>query len=223
MCGRFTLTVSESELNTFINNHFCDIKETTFSKKPRYNIAPGQPVLAIIYDGNAYRIGEIPWGIPMKHNGALNINAREETLRTKPLFSAALKLQRCIILADGFYEWKNENGLKKPLYFRLKETPVFGFAGLYKSIESDLKSNVFATTIITTKANALIKPIHDRMPVILTADAMKTYLDYKHTSTATASKMLVPFDAEAMSFYPVSDQVNRASFDSVQAIQPIHD
>ena len=221
MCGRFTLTVSEHELRQFLKLQFDDISVKLDHYVPSYNIAPGQQVTALIYDGKSYRLGQMPWGIPIKQNKALNINARSETLMQNTLFKNNIEKRRCIILADGFYEWQNVNNQKKPMYIRFKNHAIFGFAGLYHSINQTKDDKTYGCTIITTEANALLEPIHHRMPVMFGFDGLNHHHDYLITSKDNALKLMKPLKPDPLIMYEVTDRVNKATFNDVEAIKPL--
>src|SRR5512140_2336044 len=203
MCGRFTLTVDPADLHDAY-------PEFTFPAKagPRFNIAPTQPILAVPNDGsNAadYFIwGLIPsWAKDPKIGNAL-INARAESLPEKPAFRSAYKSHRCIIFADGFFEWQAQPGSKTkvPHYIRLKSEKPFAFAGLWEHWQSPDGSEIKSATIITTDANELTGTIHNRMPVILPREAFAQWLSPEPAKAADLQGLLVPYPAVEMTAYP---------------------
>lgn len=222
MCGRFTLTVNPADL------------QDTFSKfifpekfAPRFNIAPSQPILAVPNDG-ANAADFFIWGlIPMWAKdpsiGNRLINARGETVAEKPSFRGAFKYKRCLILADGFYEWKANPGTKTktPYFIHMKDRKPFVFAGLWDSWESPDGSSVKTCTIITTEPNELMEPIHNRMPVILHT---RDYAKWLETSPQTPDSLLPlikSYPADEMSAYPVSTLVNKPSNDKPELVVPV--
>jgi len=146
------------------------------------------------------------------------INARAETLAEKPTFSRLLTHNRCLIVADGFYEWQQVDGRKEPVYIHLKDDAPFVFAGLWDALRSDAGETQAYGTIITTSANSLIAPIHHRMPAILPPDAIDAWLDPKCTD---AVRLLQPYPADAMAWYPVSDAVNSPKNDGPELVRPL--
>ena len=149
--------------------------------------------------------------------GAKMINARSETLQEKPSFREAFKKRRCLVPATGFYEWKKEGGAKTPYYICLGDASPFVFAGLWESWQDTDKSELFTFTIITTEANPLVKPIHDRMPVIMEPAQAQEWLA-PATSASKAQTLLTPYPALAMSAYPVSPKVNSPSHDAPDCV-----
>ncbi|MBW4507182.1 MAG: SOS response-associated peptidase [Scytonematopsis contorta HA4267-MV1] len=209
MCGRFTLHSSAQEIaEIFDLNNLSDIE-------PQYNIAPTQLVGTILNNSedntreyNLFRWGLIPSWAKDKSMGAKLINARAETVAEKPSFRNAFKRRRCLIVADGFYEWQKTDGKKQPFYFRLNSEQPFGFAGLWSKWESPEGEEINSCTILTTEANELLKPLHDRMPVILFAKDYDLWLDPKVQASEPLQKLLNPYPESAMTGYPVSTIVN---------------
>jgi len=222
MCGRFTLTLDPEELKEF----FPGI-EFPGNTTPRYNIAPTQPV-AVITNSAASKVDFFLWGlIPSwakdAEIGSRLINARAETLAEKPSFRTAFKRRRCLILADGFYEWQEIPGSrgKQPMFIHIEGRKPFAFAGLWELWHAPDASPVYTCTIITTQPNALMEPIHNRMPVILPASAYETWLNPDERHPSQLNQLLVPYPAELMSAYPVSRQVNSPQNDSPGCIHPL--
>lgn len=226
MCGRFTNKAEqeqiEKEFKVSVNNSSTD--------KPRYNIAPAQMIDAVLNRESETIITELKWGlIPSWAKDADSIkaliNARAETLAEKPSFRDAFRKRRCIIPATGFYEWQRAKGSdgKQPYYFFLKVKPVFGFAGLFENrIDKETGEILETCTIITTEANEVLKPIHDRMPVILKADDYELWLDEMVKDEAKLEKLLVPYPAGEMSSHAVSKSVNFPDADSADLIKPLN-
>jgi putative SOS response-associated peptidase YedK len=221
MCGRFTLTVNPADLqDTFSNYNF----PTRFV--PRFNIAPSQPILAIPND-NKLAADFFVWGlIPMWAKdptiGSRLINARGETLAEKPSFRGSYRHKRCIILADGFYEWKSGSDKKNktPYFIHMQDRQPFGIAGLWDSWESPDGSSIKTCTIITTTPNELMEKIHDRMPVILHSRDYAKWLDTAPQTPENLQPLIKPFSADAMSAYPVSTLVNKPANDMPELVVP---
>jgi putative SOS response-associated peptidase YedK len=193
---------------------------------PRYNIAPSQAVAVIANSERRalefFKWGLIPsWAKDPKIGNRL-INARAETLAEKPSFRAALKKRRCLILADGFYEWKKEGQTKTPMYLKLKEGQPFAFAGLWETWKSPDDELIKSCTIITTAPNALVKKIHDRMPAILPPQAYDLWLSPDELPAEKTLPLLKPFAASQMKAVSVSPLVNNPAFDSRECVIPAH-
>jgi putative SOS response-associated peptidase YedK len=222
MCGRFTLTADTDDLI----RAFPDFSFPAESA-PRFNIAPTQPILAIANDGhNAadfYIWGLIPSWAKDPEIGNRLINARAETLAEKPSFRGSYKYKRCLILADGFYEWKAEPGtkVKTPYFIRLANGTPFAFAGLWDEWSSPDGSLIRSATIITTEPNSLMVSVHNRMPVILAADAYRQWLDPEPQKAEKLQPLLTPFPAELMTAHPVSSLVNSPANDRPELILPL--
>lgn len=226
MCGRFALIDSGE---TFFQ-HF-GLSESSLPPdaflSPRYNIAPTQPVAAIRTEAKSeareltfLRWGLIPsWAKDIKI-GARMINARAETVTEKPSFRAAFKRRRCLIPADGFYEWQQVGGKKQPIYIHADDHSPFGFAGLWETWHAADGSYVESCTILTTQPNELMTPIHNRMPVIIEPPDYDLWLN-PGQSPNTALHLLRSYPAEKMAAYPVSTLVNSPRNDTAQCIAPI--
>jgi putative SOS response-associated peptidase YedK len=218
MCGRF----SQSKTAEMLIKAFQ--LSTTPSWQPRYNIAPTQDVPTVLYvpdqPGRQFKL--LRWGLIPGWSKDLSIgykliNARAETLTEKPAFRSAFKRHRCLILADGFYEWQRLNGKKQPYYFRLANEQPFAFAGLWERWQKD-ETTIESCTIITTQANALLRPVHDRMPVVLEPETYDPWLD-PSTSTEQLQSLLRPYNSQAMEGYPVSSLVNSPSNESPNCLK----
>jgi putative SOS response-associated peptidase YedK len=221
MCGRFALTVDPADLQDAF-------PEFTFPVQgvPRYNIAPSQPILALPNIGTKQADFFI-WGlIPSWANdpsiGNRMINARAETLAEKPAFRSAYKYHRCLIFADGFYEWQARPGSKSrvPHFIRLKSGALFAFAGLWEHWQAADGSEVRSAAIITTEPNELMASIHTRMPVILPQDTYAQWLDSAPQSPNRLNNLLVPYPAGGMEAYPVSMLVNSPGNDRAECVLP---
>lgn len=221
MCGRFTLTVDPAELREI----FPDLKIPDHIQ-PRYNIAPTQPVAVIANTGkfelDYFRWGLVPSWAKDPEIGNRLINARGETLAEKPSFRSVYRRKRCLILADGFYEWQQQPGLKKkiPFYIHLKDHKPFAFAGLWDLWFAPDGSEVYSCAIITAQPNELIQPIHNRMPVILPEAARMAWLASEEKSPKVLDPFIRSYPAADMTAYPVSSLVNSPNNDLAECIQP---
>lgn len=223
MCGRFTLTVNPAEVQETFSTY-------TFPQQfaPRFNIAPTQPVLAIPNDdqntADFFVWGLIPMWAKDPSIGNRMINARAETLEEKPAFRGSLKYKRCLILADGFYEWKASEGkkAKTPFFIHMKDRKPFAFAGLWDSWNSPDGSLVRSCTIITTEPNELTHLIHNRMPVILHPRDYAKWLDPSPQTPNQLKPLLKPFPADLMNAYPVSPLVNTPANDRPELVVPVN-
>jgi len=221
MCGRFTLTLEPGELQTLL-----DLGPFVHVVEPRYNIAPNQPV-PIVKDGEKRSIELYRWGlVPFWANdpkiGSRMINARSETVHEKPSFRAAFKYRRCLILADGFFEWHAERKgePKTPYLFKLKNDHPFTFAGLYEHKEFPEGGELHTCTILTCPPNELVRDYHNRMPVMLGEAARWAWLEPDATQDRLLD-LLVPYPAEEMKCYPVSRAVNSPENDRPEVLEPV--
>lgn len=188
---------------------------------PRYNGAPTQP-MAVITDQEPAVLSFLRWGlIPFWAKdpsiGARMINARAESITEKPAFRNAFKKRRCLVIADGFYEWKKQGNTKIPYRILRKDEEPFAMAGIWEQWKDPEERPIHSFSIITTEANALMKDIHDRMPVILDRDEQQAYLE---AEPGKARDMLDPFDPDLMKAYTVSSLVNKASNDIPEVMEP---
>jgi putative SOS response-associated peptidase YedK len=223
MCGRYTLATDLKQ----VAKRFDASADEIPAISPRYNIAPTQKVIVVSDEGKR-TIKQMRWGlIPSWAKdpaiGNRMINARAETLAEKPAFRAALKKRRCIIPADGFFEWKKLGKVKQPVHIVLKSREPFGFAGLWEHWKSPDGEEILSCTIITTEANELLKAVHERMPVILTLEAEAVWLDPKIQEPEKLLPLLKQFPSDKMEFYPVSKEVNSPTFDKPSNILPVSD
>jgi len=221
MCGRFTLTVSPEELQAaFPNFHIPgDIP-------PSYNIAPSQPIPVVVNDGDNkldfYRWGLIPSWTKAENFGKFTlINARSETIAEKASFKSSFRRRRCLILTDGFFEWsKSTSGKSKtPYYFTHKDQSPFAFAGIWDLWNSPEGDSLRSACIITTTPNAIVKPIHDRMPVILPPEKYSEWLKPEEGQPEDFQSLLTSYPADLLQAYPVSTFVNSPKNNSPQCIQ----
>lgn len=222
MCGRFTLTASgEQVAAAFDLSQVPDISA-------RYNIAPTQPVATVVLDLEQHerRLQSMRWGlIPSwakdEKLAARMINARIETVMEKPAFRNAVKQRRCLIVADGFYEWQQQGKRKQPYYFHLQNHQLFAFAGLWETWQPpEQAESLLSCTILTTEAAPTVRPIHHRMPAIVPPAVYQAWLDPK-TDAGEALSLLSGELAEHLRAYPVSPTVNTPTRESPECIQPL--
>jgi putative SOS response-associated peptidase YedK len=236
MCGRFTLHHSTKEVAARFG-----IQKVLFEAEARYNIAPTQQVAAITQQNGERVLDGFRWGlVPVWADdptiGNRMINARAETLREKPAFKRILKSKRCLIPADGFYEWReNENSAKKsratktPLHIKRKDGELFAFAGLWdewqpkpqagSTPDTDAKP-LRTCTIITSQPNEFLATVHHRMAVVLPPDLEEAWLDPSLDDADELLQMLSPRESEELEMYPVSTRVNKPAFDDASCIAP---
>jgi len=220
MCGRFDCHTPIRTISRTFSAVQADI-----DYEPNYNVSPSQRIL-IINDVGRRQLLLCRWGFTPFPEKDLSfsrrlINARAETVATKPVFRAAFMKQRCLVIADGFYEWSKEGVKKVPMYVRLKSGRPFGLAGLYNTWVSDKGEAVCSCTIITTDANDLLSEVHDRMPVIVASDRADFWLDPGNNDLEGLQKILTPYPSEEMEYYRVSSKVNSAVYNSPENISPI--
>ncbi len=221
MCGRF----SQSKSSEAIAQAF-EVANVPFLT-PRYNIAPTQLVATVLQkDDTKRQFQMLHWGlIPSWAKdpkiGARMINARAETVAEKPAFRAAFRQRRCLVLADGFYEWQQQEKQKHPFYFRMSDDYPFAFAGLWEHWEGQDGKVIESCTILTTEANKLVCPIHDRMPVILAPQDYDLWLAPKVQKSELLQHLLCPYPVEDMTVYPVGMQVNNPSNDHLECTRNV--
>jgi putative SOS response-associated peptidase YedK len=215
MCGRYTLRSRGSD-----KFYGVPLSQLPFLA-PRYNIAPTQGVPVIVARGAERKLATFQWGlIPSWSKEPKGfINARAETLPEKPSFSESFERRRCLIPADGFYEWQRHGRSKQPYFFQMKDEAPFAFAGIWDKWQGSGLS-ITSCAIITTTANELLATIHDRMPVILDPDAQARWLR-RDALPAELTEMLVPFPAARMKSFPVSSRVNGPKADDSQLIEEV--
>ncbi|HEX3050142.1 MAG TPA: SOS response-associated peptidase [Aggregatilineaceae bacterium] len=223
MCGRFTLT----ETNPDVLAQTFNLGTVPADLPPRYNIAPTQPVATVVNNPHSgenelviMRWGLVPSWAKDLSIGNQMINARYETAAEKPAFRSALSRRRCLVIADGFYEWKKDGADgKMPMYIALQGHPPFGFAGLWERWTEPASGEVISTcTILTGEPNELIAPIHNRMAIIVPRDDYEEWLDPAQTDAKQAAALLRPYPAGGMMVYPVSKRVNSPSYDGPELI-----
>ncbi len=223
MCGRFTLRAPASA----VVEHFA-LSGDVPPLPPRYNIAPTQAVPVVRLDSHAQppprrelvglRWGLIPHWAKDPSIGSRMINARAETVAEKSAYKAALRRRRCLLAADGFYEWQKVGGRKQPYYITLHDGGPFAFAGLWECWEGPDHSHIESCTLLTTEPNELVRPIHNRMPVLLPPDAYELWLDAGEQDPGRLLPLLRPYPAELMRAHTVSTLVNSPRNDSPDCI-----
>jgi putative SOS response-associated peptidase YedK len=224
MCGRFTLATPVEDL----------VKQFSITDvsgiEARYNIAPSQAVAAVREEkeNGGRELVVLQWGlIPFWADdpkiGYKMINARAETIDKSNAFRYAFQKRRCLVLADGFYEWRTENGQKQPYYIKMKDGKVFGLAGLWefwKDKEEEERA-IESCTIITTNSNELVRPVHPRMPAIIHPDDYDLWLDVDAGETKQIKELVLrPFPPEEMEMYRVSRRVNRTDQEGCELVEP---
>jgi putative SOS response-associated peptidase YedK len=192
---------------------------------PRYNVAPTQPVPIVrLVDGQRQftlvRWGLIPPWVKDPRQFSLLINARGESVNEKPAFRNAMRRRRCLLPADGFYEWKDEGGRKRPFCVRPKDGEPIAFAGLWETWMGPNGEELETAAIVTTAANRELTALHDRMPVVVTPDAFDLWLDCRKVDAMTATALIAPARAGLLHAYEVSPAVNRADNDGPTLIEP---
>ena len=207
MCGRFTQRADSKKI----------AKEFKVAEVPaveaRYNIAPTQDVLAVREGGDGREATYLKWGLVPSwakdtSMGARLINARSETVTEKPAFRQAFTQRRCVIPSDGFYEWQRTGGRKQPFFFRMRDERPFGFAGLWERWEGEGGEVINSCAILTTQANEVLRPVHDRMPVILHPDDYELWLGGSARELGLVKEVLRPYPAEEMVGHAVGSGVN---------------
>jgi putative SOS response-associated peptidase YedK len=222
MCGRYSETRPFDHVRERIP---FDVAELSFT--PRFNIAPTQSAPVVVQRDqralSAMRWGLIPFWAKDESIANKLFNARAETIREKPAFRAAFKSRRCLVPADGFYEWRKLPGctLKQPYRFLLKSREPFAFAGLWECWRNAEGEPVQSFTILTSEANDLVRATHHRMPVILPPEAYEPWLDPKYSDLEKLAALLKPFPAETMSEYAVGRHVNNSRVDSQACAEPL--
>ncbi len=222
MCGRFTLISGGPALK----DHF-RLPETP-ALRPRYNIAPSQDIAVVRSLGGGERsLGMLRWGLLPgwardPRIGHRLINARAETVAGKPAFRNAFRQRRCLIPADGFYEWQRRDGARQPWYFHRRNQGLMAFAGLWEHWDRGGEL-IESCTIITTRANTAMAPVHDRMPVIIAQADYQGWLETPAAEARDLLELLRPCADDWLAAYPVSTRVNSPGTDGLALIHPLRD
>ena len=220
MCGRYTLTASPEAIRNFFR----------YAERPnfpaRYNIAPTQPIAVVRLINGQRQFALMRWGLLpswVKDPKAFSliVNARGESVIEKPAFRAAMKRRRCLIPADGFYEWKAGGPRKQPYYIHARSGGPLAFAGLWETWTGPNGEELDTVAIITTDANRTVSPLHDRMPVIVPPEAFDLWLDSDHADATTAAALITPAPDSLLEVWPVSTDVNRVANDNAHLIQQV--
>jgi putative SOS response-associated peptidase YedK len=220
MCGRYTLLSAPEAIRAL----FRYAEQPNYP--PRHNIAPSQPIAIVrLADGKRQfalmRWGLLPSWVKDPRSFSLLINARGESVLDKPAFRAAMRRRRCLIPADGFYEWKREGEGKRPYYIRAKNGEPMAFAGLWEIWTGPNGEELETAVIVTTTANRQLAAIHDRMPVIVAPEAFDFWLDSAKVDAETAAALIAPAGEGLLDVHPVSNAVNRTTNDSAALIEPV--
>ncbi len=223
MCGRYR----QSRKKQLVEEYFDSVSEEP-DWSPRYNIAPTQPVLVIRQHPTEPRrvLSQVRWGLVPSwakdlSGGSRMINARSETATTTPAFRDALKFRRCLIPADGFYEWQRIGKSKQPYCFEVNDGGLFAFAGIWERWKDPSGNAVETCSILTTTPNVVTSAVHDRMPVILDQDSYDVWLDPGMRDVTVVSDLLKPYDARLMRCYPVSTRINYVANDDEECSTPV--
>ncbi len=220
MCGRYMLVTRRERLITRFR------LQRAAELSPRFNIAPSESIAAIRENADherelvLLRWGLIPSTIKDTNNSYRMINARAETVSQRPAFRAAFAHRRCLVPADGFYEWQRTNDNKQPYFIHARDENPLAFAGLWEHRERE-QEVIESCTIITTSANELLAPIHDRMPAILREDAYDLWLNPSVRDTDLLQALLLPYDTNELVAYPVSKRVNHPKNDDAECIRQL--
>ena len=225
MCGRYTLTADARQIAEIFDAEPCDELPQRFD---RYNLAPQQqaPIIRVGREGRALRLarwGFIPaWAQDPRQLKATPINARADRVSTSPMFRAAFHRQRCLVPATGFYEWQQRDKPrgKQPYYLRPDDGSIFAFAGLWDRWTSETGDSLDTFTILTTEPNDLLKPLHDRMPVILPAQNWPQWLDPENRDAGELTALLKPLPPERWQAVPIGRYVNSPTNDDPACIAP---
>ena len=221
MCGRYVLEAPEDLSERF------QLRQLAIQLPHTWNAAPTNTLPVIVEQDGEREAQLMQWGLiprwakPGDKKGIAPINARAETLSEKPMFRNLIKRNRCLVPANGFYEWKNLGDHKQPYYITVPDDPLFGFAGLYDTYANEQGEETGTYTIITTEPNELMSALHTRMPVILHKEDEEEWLDPEVTDPLQVERLLVPYPADEMEAYPVSRKVGNTRNDGPDLIEPI--
>ena len=221
MCGRYSISKPHTTIPEILGRSINDLVV-----EPRYNVAPSQIAPVVVPDSNGKPIlRKMQWGFVIPKGSTTRtasqiINTRIENAPTNKFFSTSFLKRRCIVPADGFYEWQRRAGRKQPYFFKLKQSLPFGFAGLWTRNSSTNGENVEMFSILTTNPNSLVEPIHKRMPVILNRAFHEKWLKIG-TSVEELTELCEPYSALEMEIVPVGDYINDVRRDSQECVKPV--
>jgi len=220
MCGRYAITTAPEAVRALFRY------EDLPNFPPRYNVAPTQPIgIVRLFEGRRrfalVRWGLVPAWVKDPRAFSLLVNARGETLRDKPAFRAAMRYRRCLIPADGFYEWKRDGARKRPYFIRPRSHAPMAFAGLWEAWMGPNGEELETAAIVTTDANRALAPIHDRMPAIIAPEAFDLWLDCVNVDEEAAASLIKPAPDDLLEANEVSTAVNRAANDSPALVEPL--
>jgi putative SOS response-associated peptidase YedK len=220
MCGRYTFTSAPEAMRQL----FRYLEQPNFP--PRYNIAPTQPIAIVRLVEGERRFALVRWGLLpswVKEPKAFSlvINARGESILDKPAFRAAMKRRRCLIPADGFYEWQKAGDRKRPFFIHAKTGTPLAFAGLWETWTGPNGEELETAAIVTTRANSTLAPIHERMPVIVPPEAFDFWLNCNDVDAKTAEAMVAPAPDDLLEAYEISTAVNRTANDNPELLEPV--
>ncbi len=221
MCGRYTLAAAAEDL---AERFLVDLDQVQVRHQPRYNIAPSQQVLALTARAGHRDVRWLRWGLTpsWSRDGAAGpINARCESVFERPMFRQAIRQRRCLVPADGFFEWAGKPPRRTPHHFSLASGQLFALAGIWEQWQGSSGRPVESLCLLTTTPNAVVAPIHDRMPVILRPDEEEVWLDPSVTEPAELSALFAPYDEREMRLYVVSTAVNDPRLDTPECIRPL--
>ncbi|MFZ9781698.1 MAG: SOS response-associated peptidase [Bacilli bacterium] len=220
MCGRFGLHFDWQHTSRLLWDHFQVEMDEAAYPLPQFNIAPTQQVMVLIHDGEKYRIGLARWGLPLG-NGTSQVvsNARSESIFEKSMFRSLIKQRRCLVIASGFYEWQRDVKPSRVYWFHPQQQPLLIFAGLYQMVQNPEGKKVF-TTLMTTQANALMAPIHDRLPVMLNPDQWRHWVHPK-TPSDEFNLLFKPTNFTDLTYYELFSNVNKVSHNDMTCLDPI--
>jgi len=220
MCGRYTVTSAPEAIRALFRYE----EQPNFP--PRYNVAPTQPIAIVrLVEGRRQfalvRWGLLPSWVKDPKAFSLLINARGESVIEKPAFRAAMKRRRCLIPADGFYEWQKAGERKRPFFIRAKAGGPLAFAGLWETWTGPNGEEIDTAAIVTTRANRMLGPIHERMPVVVPPQAFDLWLDTAKVDAVTAAALIAPAPENLLEAYEISTAVNRVANDDARLIEPV--
>ncbi len=220
MCGRYTLTSAPEAIRALFRYE----EQPNFP--PRYNIAPTQPIAIVRLNEGKRQLALVRWGllpswVKDPKTFTLLINARGESASEKPAFRAAMKRRRCLIPADGFYEWQAVAGRKQPFYVRAKSGTPLAFAGLWECWTGPNGEEMETAAIVTTRANRTLAAIHERMPVVVPPEAFDLWLNCAEVDAKTAEALIQPAPDNLLEAYEISTAVNRTANDNAKLIEPV--